>query len=148
MGHYFFITDESDHYLGHYQPILARWWVLVMITKVMITLLVGTKKKWSSYKCISVAWMKSDGDHFVMAVMITSEVILPSLRSILDYTNLNWQTPNLFHKLTYYGDYLRLLTEKIWFLVKIVWFSLEIWLFSRRFLIFLPPRASKTCSFT
>ena len=80
MGHYFFITNESDHYLGHYQPLLSRWWVLVMITKVMITLLVGTKKKWSSYKCISVAWMKSDGDHFVMAVMITFEVILPSLR--------------------------------------------------------------------
>ena len=82
MRHYWLITDESDHYLVHYWPLLARWWELVMITKVMITLLFELNKMWWNYKCINFVEMKSDGHHSVMAVMITCKVILPPLRNI------------------------------------------------------------------
>ena len=38
------ITVKSDHYFSHYRQLLTRWWVLVMITGVMITLRIEVKK--------------------------------------------------------------------------------------------------------
>ena len=59
------ITVESDHHLFHYPPLLGRWWVWVMITKVMITFTIKKLKSNWAYKCMisgKKTWWSSHRD--------------------------------------------------------------------------------------